>query len=59
MTGPTNWPVMEPADMWRLTPAGIAHLLGAHFPLVEVQDRHAIRYAGKSWVCGWTAVAQA
>lgn len=59
MTGPTNWPVLEPADLWRLTPAGIAHLLGARFPLVEVAERHTIRSNGRPWLCGWAAVAQA
>jgi hypothetical protein len=60
MTGPTNWPVTEPADIWRLTPGGIAELLSrASFTEIEVRERHAIRHSGRAWVCGWTAVARA
>ena len=59
MTGPTNWPVLEGADLWRLTPAGIAHLLEARVALVEVERRHEIRSQGCQWLCGWAAVARA
>jgi len=58
-TGPTNWPVVEDADLHRFTPAGVVQLLGdADFPLVEVHPRHHIEHGGERWLCGWSAVAR-
>ena len=59
MTGPTNWPVVESEDLWRITPQGITVLLTrAHFRNIQVDDRADVPFEGERWVIGWTARAQ-
>lgn len=55
MTGPTNWPVVESADRWRFTPAGIGVLLSeVGFTDVTVHERAE----WEGWLLGWGAIAK-
>lgn len=59
ITGPTNWPVVETADLWRWTPEGAAVALGkAGFAFVHVEPRFYDQHAGEPWLIGWKAVAR-
>lgn len=58
-TGPTNWPVKEPDDLWRFTPAGVEWLLArAGFVEWEVAPRFAVAAESVQWSVGWTALAR-
>lgn len=58
MTGPTNWPIVDREDKWRITPMGIAELLScAGFSaMVTVGVRAEVMFAGEKWLLGWWAV---
>ena len=57
MTGPTNWPIVEKEDRWRLTPEGIGALLeDARFAVVVAGRRAEVEFAGERWPLGWWAV---
>lgn len=59
ITGPTNWPVVESADKWRYTPAGIGWLLGeVGFREVDVRRRAVFDGGGEPWLVGWGATAR-
>jgi Methyltransferase domain len=58
-TGPTNWPAVEPEDLWRFTTSGVLHLLSeAGFEEIAVESRHAVKVADVWWSCGWAAAAR-
>ena len=58
-TGPTNWPVVENDDLWRLTPSGAEHILDkAGFDEISVAPRFAVKVENVSWSVGWQAVAR-
>lgn len=57
MTGPTNWPEVEPEDLWRFTQRGISLLLEEHFALVNVYHRDSIAVNDIRLSMGWGAVA--
>ena len=58
-TGPTNWPVVEADDLWRLTTSGVSHLLTrAGFDHSYVEPRFAVRAEGVNWPVGWQATAR-
>lgn len=58
ITGPTNWPIVEKADRWRLTLAGITALLDeAGFEVVEAEYRAHITWDRERFPLGWGAVA--
>lgn len=60
ITGPTNWPVVEHADLWRFTINGVARILEyAGFTVMEANERHGIMHGGENWSCGWAIAAQA
>ena len=61
MTGPTNWPVVEHADLTRYTAEGIRCLFreAADFRSVEVRERAHVEFGGERWSLGWEAVARA
>lgn len=60
MTGPTTWPVVEPEDLWRFTPAGVRVLLEqAGFSAVEVGERWSTWVGQVPLLIGWQAVAYA
>lgn len=60
MTGPTNWPVVQPLiDLRRWTTGGIMEELAeAGFVDIEVQDRAAVRFENEYWSLGWGATAR-
>lgn len=59
MTGPTTWPLVEPQDFCRYTPAGVYALLTAvGFLDVEVQPRASIEAGSVGLVIGWWAKAR-
>jgi 2-polyprenyl-3-methyl-5-hydroxy-6-metoxy-1,4-benzoquinol methylase len=58
LTGPTNWPEVEPTDLWRLTRAGIEtvlHELG--WKDIVVFSRHGTEADGQRLSYGWAARA--
>jgi hypothetical protein len=58
--GPTNWPHIEPGDLWRLTTTGVTALLEeARFTEIEVSPRYSIQAEGRDWSVGWAASARA
>lgn len=58
-TGPTNWPVVEPDDLWRFTTSGVSQLLTrAQFESSLVEPRFSVRTEGVNWSVGWQATAQ-
>jgi hypothetical protein len=58
-TGPTNWPVIEPDDLWRFTTSGVSHLLSrAGFGDSYVEPRFSIRVESVMWTIGWQATAR-
>lgn len=60
LTGPTNWPVIEDADLRRYTPEGIRHLLAdTGYRDVEITPRAGVVHQGEAWLLGWGAVARA
>jgi 2-polyprenyl-3-methyl-5-hydroxy-6-metoxy-1,4-benzoquinol methylase len=60
MTGPTNWAVVEPEDLWRFTRAGIRRLLeAAGFHIEVLVDRATIELDGFRMPVGWGTVAVA
>lgn len=60
VTGPTNWPVIEKADLHRFTVSGVVALLGTSgFPLMHAETRQNVVHAeGEPWSCGWAAWAR-
>lgn len=61
MTGPTNWPIVEPEDLWRFTASGVARLLAeAGFTGGDVSIRAEVEFGpGLVMPLGWQAVAWA
>lgn len=60
MTGPTNWPVIEIADLHRHTVPGITLMLDrAKFKVDVVFAREHVGFEGEQWAIGWAAVARA
>ncbi len=60
MTGPTNWPIVEREDLWRMTAAGIDYFLSARdqFESVTTGYRDCELVAeGETLPTGWWAVA--
>ena len=58
LTGPTNWPEVEPEDHRRFTVAGIRAVLDAiGFNHVTVRSRAAIRWGPEELSLGWGATA--
>lgn len=59
LTYPTTWPVVEDADLWRFTPAGIETLLDrAHFDVVSHSVRHTLDFRGFVLPVGGAVVAR-
>lgn len=60
ITGPTNWRVIEPDDLWRFTPNGIRVMLEeAGFTVERLETRASIEIAGGfDMPLGWGAVAR-
>lgn len=60
ISGATNWRVIEPADKFRCTPAGVRELLeDAGFQVERVDVRAAVEVApGFEMPLGWGAVAR-
>lgn len=60
MTGPTNWPVVEPTDRHRFTVVGItALLLDAGFVVPHCSYRAEVTALGNRFPLGWAALAVA
>lgn len=60
MTGPTNWPEVEPEDRWRFTVNGVRALLeNAMFAQVMVASRATLPIPGFNLSLGWGARATA
>ncbi len=61
LTGPTNWPVVEDADLWRFTPFGVEVLLRrAGFRDIAVDPREVFAAErDERWMLGWQAKAVA
>ena len=58
-TGPTNWPHIEPDDLWRFTTSGVRHLLHrAGFEQIHVDSRFELHLANVEWTAGWGAAAR-
>lgn len=59
LTGPTNWPIVETADLYRYTPNGIERLLGSQgFENVSVEWRGGdIQVGNERFPLGWGALA--
>lgn len=58
-TGPTNWPVKEPDDLWRYTPSGVEFLLArAGFVEWNVEPRFSVKAESVEWLVGWQAFAR-
>lgn len=58
LTGPTNWPVVEPQDLWRFTPNGIRRLLEDEgFTVERLVERASVPSPGGPFLLGWGAVA--
>lgn len=58
MTGPTNWPIVEREDRWRITLTGIEALAReAGFSYAEGGYRHAGRIEGEEYPYGWAMIA--
>lgn len=60
LTGPTNWPEVEPDDLFRYTRAGVEKLLRwAGFDVLRVESRASVRVGdGFELSLGWGAVAR-
>lgn len=60
MTGPTNWPIVEQDDLWRMTPSGVRLLLQEiGFSNIDVCERAHVDFQGERWCIGWQATASA
>lgn len=61
LTGPTNWPEVEPVDLFRFTEAGIGFMLReAGFDVLRLERRASVRVGpGFELSLGWGAVARA
>lgn len=58
MTGPTNWPIVEHEDLWRMTAEGASIMLTDYFRHVTVGYRDCEMLAeGEKLPTGWWAVA--
>lgn len=58
MTGPTNWPVVEDDDRYRLTCKGLCdELRRADYDVVRVVNRANVRVGRDLWPLGWGVVA--
>lgn len=59
VTGPTNWPVTEPADLHRFTANGVRQLLkDSLFEIELVEERAVLDFHGTRWPLGFQAVAR-
>jgi hypothetical protein len=59
LTGPTNWPVVEPEDLHRFTVKGIvARLQSAGFTDIVCDYRAGVTFEGAEWPLGWGAMAR-
>lgn len=60
MTGPTNWPHLEDADLRRYTLPGVSEVLyQAGFKHVRADYRAFVEFEGERWPIGWKVVAYA
>lgn len=60
LTYPTAWDVIEPADLWRFTRAGMDHLLRfAGFKVERHQERAAVELPGFRFPLGHGVIARA
>lgn len=60
LTYPTNWPEVEPVDLWRFTKLGMTTLLeGAGFTIIRHDWRHGFRHKGISFTVGYGVIARA
>lgn len=58
MTGPTNWPVVEPDDLWRVTRTMAESLFQpSQWQDVRVEDRAFVEFQQERWSLGWQAFA--
>ena len=59
MTYPTCWDWIEPDDLWRFTPAGMANLLTeAGFRVMHSEERAAVELGGFRFPLGYGVVAR-
>lgn len=60
LTYPTNWPEVEPVDLWRFTKFGMTTLLeAAGFEIIRHDWRHGFRHEGISFTVGYGVIARA
>lgn len=60
LTYPTNWPEVEPEDLYRFTQKGMEWLLGeAGFEIMRHDWRHGFQHEGVSFTVGYGVVARA
>ncbi len=58
MTGPTNWPVVEQDDLWRVTRTMAESLFQpSQWQDVRVEDRAFVEFQHERWSLGWQATA--